>query len=63
MIYDAVHRIGQLTTIPDVRSYASQAESMRPAMTRVADSIIETLQDFNIDKYGLLGMRLIFLPA
>lgn len=63
LVYDAVHRIGQLTATQDFRSYASQAESMRPKMTMVADSIIETLQDFNIGNYGLLGMHLIFLPA
>lgn len=63
MIHDAIQRVGRISDAAPFASYATAAKRRIPAMTVIADTIIATLQDFNIEQHGFLRMRVILVPA
>lgn len=63
MVFDALQRLSSLSHIAAFQRYQQSANSYKPTAESAADAIIFSINNFNTDECGFIGLRLLFVAA
>ncbi|CEJ93712.1 hypothetical protein VHEMI09284 [[Torrubiella] hemipterigena] len=63
MVFDALERLSSLSHIAAFQRYRQSANSSKPTAESAADAIIFSINHFNTDECGFIGLRLLFVAA